>query len=172
MKDKEKQPEETKNENSASQADEKKEIQKEEAEEDELTEIEALRAELETLREENRALKESREKEERQNSRMEKEIAEFSEYFPDTELSDVPESVWEEVRRGLPLSAAYARHEQKVRNQKRRADEVNEANGNRSGGSVAGGRDYYYSPSEVRKMSASEVKKNYTHIINSMKHWN
>lgn len=128
--------------------------------------------ELTLLRKQNEELKREIEERKSLGERLENEISEFSEMFPDVPLKDIPENIWEEVKRGLPLSAAFARHERKRVLGEMRAAEVNNASKEGSSGSVSGTTDYYYTAEEVRKMSASEVKKNYSHIINSMKHWN
>ena len=132
----------------------------------------SFEGELEELRRKNEEL--TRELEERRSmsGRLESEIYEFSEMFPDVALVEIPESIWAEVKSGLPLSAAYARHERKRALGEKKAAEANNAAREGSSGSVSGTPDYYYTADEVRKMSASEVKKNYSHIINSMKRWN
>ena len=50
---------------------------------------------------------------------------------------------------------------------------INARNAEQSSGAVTNTSDSgYFSPSEVRKMSSDEVKKNYSMIIESMKKWN
>lgn len=129
-------------------------------------------SELEALRRQNEDLKRELEERKTLSGRLETEISEFSEMFPEVALTDIPESIWAEVKSGLPLSAAYARHERKRTLGEKRAAEANDTARDNSSGSVTGTPDYYYSAEEVRKMSAAEVKKNYSHIINSMKRWN
>ena len=122
-------------------------------------EIEKLRAEVERL-----------------NARKTEffaEIKEFSELFGDNALSQIPESVWESASRGVPLAAAYALHEKKLANQRALAEKVNQKNAASSAGAIKGvSESGFYSPSEVRAMSAKDVKKNYNLIIESMKKWN
>lgn len=128
--------------------------------------------ELEELRQKNEEL--TRALEERRNfsQRLEGEIEDFSEMFPDVPLAEIPDEIWAEVKGGLPLSAAYARHERRLALTKKHTETVNEAAREGSSGALGARTEYYYSPDEVRKMTASEVKKNYSHIISSMKHWN
>ncbi|MBQ8207863.1 MAG: hypothetical protein IJZ89_03915 [Clostridia bacterium] len=128
--------------------------------------------ELQELRRKNDELRRELEERKALSGRLESEISEFSEMFPDVALTDIPESIWAEVKSGLPLSAAYARHERKRVLGEKRAAEINNTVRESSSGSVSGTPDYYYTAEEVRKMSAAEVKKNYSHIINSMKRWN
>ena len=129
-------------------------------------------SELEKLRRENKALSEELEQRKKLGERLESEISEFSEMFEGTSLSEVPDDVWAEVKKGLPLSAAFARHEKKRTLKETHARSVNENAREHSSGAMNGAGDYYYTPDEVKKMSAAEVKKNYSHIISSMKHWN
>lgn len=50
---------------------------------------------------------------------------------------------------------------------------INARNAEQSSGAVTNTTDSgYFSPTEVRKMSSDEVKKNYSMIIESMKKWN
>jgi hypothetical protein len=132
---------------------------------EELSELDALKArnaELEKALEERKSISE----------RLEGEISEFSEMFPDVPLSEIPDEIWNEVKMGLPLSASYARHERKRTLSQKKAEEANKNAIEKSSGSVTGTSDHYFTADQVRKMSAAEVKKNYSHIINSMKHWN
>ena len=127
--------------------------------------------ELETLRMQNEELRRELEERKAIAERLESEIGEFSEIFPDVPLSEIPDDIWNDVKKGIPLSASYAKHEKKRMMNEAYALSVNNSSAEKSSGSVTGSTDRYYSPDEVRKMSASEVKKNYSHIISSMKHW-
>ena len=135
----------------------------------EKSELDKLYEELDTLKGElarRDALDES-------NKRMLRECEEFREYFPDSELSSVPDEVWESVKGGVPLAAAYALYSRKNELHKNRINEINQRNKDMSAGSVKrGGEDKFYSPSEVRAMTREQVKSNYTDIIESMRHWN
>lgn len=128
-------------------------------------ELSRLRTELEDLR---AALAER----DASFARMSNECAEFSELFPDTPLKSVPDEVWQSVRAGIPLPAAYAYSEVRRRHREEAARIVNEANRTSSSGSLSPSSNDYYSPDEVRAMSAAEVRENYQKIINSMKMWN
>ncbi len=132
---------------------------------DKAAEISDLRAEIERLR---------RQLDEQQKSfeRMSREVAEFSELFPEKDLSSLPGEVWENVRRGMPLAAAYAYEAARRDKIARYAAEVNAKNRECSAGHIDGrGGTDYFSPAEVRSMSASEVRNNYTKILDSMKLW-
>lgn len=136
---------------------------------EEKSELDLLKEELESLRGEiarRDALDES-------NKRMLRECEEFKEYFPNSELSSVPDEVWESVKGGVPLAAAYALYARREELHRSRIDEFNQRNKLMSAGSVKrGGEERFYSPSEVRSMTREQVKSNYTDIIESMRHWN
>lgn len=128
--------------------------------------IESLKAEIETLKE---AIRQKNE----QQERLTREIGEFSELFPETPPSAIPEEIWEEVRRGIPLAAAFALREKKEQMRTSKIVEVNKRNSLRSAGMAGvGTAGEYFTPDEVRAMSRGEVKANYEKIISSMKKWN
>ena len=145
-----------------------------EAEEEESIETESVeKDELASLREELCRLR--AELEERKNSleRLGKEISEFSELFPNEPLTALPDSGWESVRGGIPLAAAYALYRRKTELRIEKANATNRKNNEMSTGAI--GRDTtenFYTPDEVRAMSRSEIKKNYSKILDSMKKWN
>lgn len=128
-------------------------------------ELEVLRSELERLRSELDGRRESYE-------RMSREYDEFRELFPGRDISRLPDDVWESVRRGIPLAAAAAYEEAKRQKLEKEAAEVNRRNLGSSSGALDTRTDApYYSPAEVRAMSASEVRSNYPKIMDSMKFW-
>ena len=124
-------------------------------------EPERLRQELNELRRELDDLR-----------KAQSECAEFAELYPKVSLSDLPDSVWEDVGRGLPVAAAYALFERREAHLKRLADQVNAQNRSRSAGALANARAGHLSPAEVRSMSPAEVRKNYQSIMQSMQKWN
>ena len=128
--------------------------------------VESLKAELDALR---RELEEKRAAFER----MSYEITEFSELFPTVSVSSIPDSVWESVKSGIPLSASYALYEKKTALLLTDAKKVNQKNSALSTGPL--GREPasdFFSPDEVKAMSRDEVRKNYSKIMESMKKWN
>jgi hypothetical protein len=105
--------------------------------------------------------------------RMTRECAEFMGLYPDTSLRSLPDTVWESVKEGVPIAAAYALYEKKRDAEARRAAEHNERVSSAAAPSSGGGTDdFYFSPAEVRRMSQGEVKQNYTKILESMRRWN
>ena len=123
------------------------------------TEIERLRIELE----ETKSL----------HARMANELGEFHALFPDVNTVSIPESIWEQVKSGIPLAASYALYEKKCNLHREHAAKINLRNAKKSPG--AAGKDTpaeYFSPDEVRAMSQAEVRNNYQKILESMKKWN
>ena len=131
-----------------------------------LPSVEELHAELARLRaelEETKSL----------HARMAAELGEFQALFPEVSVSALPESIWEQVRSGIPLAASYALYEKKCILHREHAAKINMQNAKKASG--AAGKDTpaeYFSPDEVRAMSQSEVRKNYQKIMESMKKWN
>lgn len=126
----------------------------------------ALQAEVERLTDELRAKTAEAEL-------IKGELGEFSELFPGIVPEDIPTSVWESVKRGNSLAAAYAVHHRRQQLRAERVRSVNEANARRSsGGAGRGAGAEFFTPDEVRAMSQSEVRANYTRILDSMKKWN
>lgn len=100
------------------------------------------------------------------------EIGDFVVLFPDVPVEELPDEVWESVRAGAPLAAAYALYEKKKYADARRIAAINAKNASRSPG--AAGTDTaseYFTPDEVRRMSRAEVHANYSKIKESMKKW-
>lgn len=132
----------------------------------EADELETLRAEVASLRaelEEKKAMAEA----------VTAELAEFSELFPETDVKSLPEDVWEIVRSGNSLAASFALYQKKAEARDAQIRAVNEQNARMSSGKLSGGAAAeYFTPADVRAMSQSEVKANYTKIIESMKKWN
>ena len=128
-------------------------------------EIAYLKAELDSLKKE---LDESR----AFYGRLEAECYEFSELYPSVPLSTLPDSIWQSVKNGVPLAAAYALEESRTALASMRAEAINGENRNMSSGSLKNdSRRDYFTPEQVRAMSAAEVRANYTKIINSMSKW-
>ena len=128
---------------------------------------------LRVLKREIDELKRQLSERDREFERMTRECAEFGELYPDVPLRSLPDSVWDGVKNGVPIAASYALYEKKRAAEARRAAKLNEQNSSYSVGSAGDfSDDSYFSPSEVRRMSPLEVKKNYTKILESMRRWN
>ncbi len=105
------------------------------------------------------------------SDRMTRECEEFEAYFPEVSLRTLPDSVWTQVRAGVPLAAAYALYERGLQNQKRAAEEQTARRDALSVGLPGAAQSNYFSPSQVRAMSRQEVRENYDRIFESMRHW-
>ena len=128
-------------------------------------------SELEHLRRELNEFRAQLEGQAREMQRIGMEYAEFCELYPNRSPEEIPDDVWESVRRGVPLSAAYALSERKRYRTQEKARQLNEANRRRSSGSVEGTSNGYFSADEVRAMTQSEVRANYQKILLSMQKW-
>lgn len=126
--------------------------------------LEQLRNELNTLR------REINERDEHLR-RMSAEYEEFYHLYPDASPEAIPDCVWNDVKKGIPLAAAYALTQQRKRRTEELAAASNLENARRSFGAVSGDVSDYFSPDEVRAMSQSEVRANYQSIMRSMPKW-
>jgi hypothetical protein len=136
---------------------------------EELDELSLLKSEIDSLRQELR----TRDEREQANSRMLNELTEFSEYFPDVDIHHIPSEVWEQVKNGTSISAAFALNLRKIELEKKKVSDFNDKNRRISAGSLLGGEgEKYYSPAEVKRMTPAQVKSHYDDIIESMRHWN
>ena len=125
-----------------------------------------LRAEIDKIRAELEGISSKR-------SEFISEIKEFTSIFGAESVSKIPEEVWESMNRGVPLAAAYALYEKKAIQRAELTEIVNKKNASMSAGAINNAiAPGFFSPTEVRAMSAKEVKKNYNRIIESMKKWN
>lgn len=127
-------------------------------------EPERLRKELTRLRDEIRSTRETL-------LRQEAEFFEFRSLYPGVPLSSLPDAVWDDVRRGIPLTAAFALSERRRVLAEKQAAEANRKNGDRDYGAVSGSASGFLSAREVRAMSPAEVRENYTEIMLSMPKW-
>ncbi|MBQ8275912.1 MAG: hypothetical protein IJZ02_04740 [Clostridia bacterium] len=124
-------------------------------------ELAALRAEADALRSELAAQR-----------KLAGQLREFSALYPETAAEEIPESVWDAVKGGLPLAAAYALHERRAMLARAEAEAEQEKARIRSSGALeGGGGDLFYSPAEVRAMNAAQVRQNYSAILASMQRW-
>ena len=129
--------------------------------------------ELDILRNEVKSLKAQLEEKSAIAERISAELGELAQLFPEVTPSAIPEEVWDDVRNGTSLAAAYALYERRIFIKDRRTNEINEKNARLSSGKAGSAAvKEFFSPDEVRAMSQSEVRANYSKIIESMKKWN
>ena len=129
--------------------------------------MEQLRSELKLLREEI-AQRDARLK---QDARVDREYAEFSNLFPGVSVDSLPDEIWKDVKNGTSLAAAYALAERKQAIALGRAKDTNTSNRARSAGAIQNAQNHEYSPAEVRAMSSQEVRANLPKIMRSMQKW-
>ena len=128
-------------------------------------------SELECIRRELSLLRAQLDGQARAMQKIGIEYAEFCDLYPDKSPEDFPDEVWDSVRQGIPLSAAFALAERKKQRLKEKAQLLNEENKRRSSGAVERAASGYFTPSEVRAMSQAEVRANYQNILLSMANW-
>ncbi|MBQ5893079.1 MAG: hypothetical protein IIW78_02375 [Clostridia bacterium] len=126
--------------------------------------MDALRGELRRLEEQLR-LRDAR------FSALGTECEEFCTLYPEIPLSSLPDAVWQDVQKGIPLAAAYALAERRRIRREASARESNQQNRLRSTGELRPASTDFFSPAEVRAMSPSEVRANYQSILKSMQKW-
>lgn len=105
-----------------------------------------------------------------EKTRFDTETEEFFEKYPDEDIDGIPERVWESVKKGRNLSAAYAEYAEEKKKAEAEAELINEQNAANSSGRI-GERPAraVYTAKEVASMSADMIKANYDDIIESMK---
>lgn len=127
---------------------------------------EELKKEVDTLRDELN-------KEKNKLSGFVNQLKELYELYPDADINSISDDIWKGALTGTPVAAAYALYQRRCEVAKQRASETNKQNREKCVGGIAGNNDNgYFSPSEVRNMTPTQVRENYTKIIDSMNHWN
>ena len=122
-----------------------------------LSELESLRSRLETA------------------ERTAREISagwrEFTELYPEADISSLPDSFNSAIERGIPPAAAYALELRRKEVRLARIKAADQRARELSAGKLDPVDDTLYSPDEVRAMPPSEVRKNMEKIRRSMKSW-
>ena len=122
-----------------------------------LAELEALRSRLESA------------------ERTAREISagwrEFTELYPDADISSLPDSFNAAIERGIPPAAAYALELRRKEVRLARIKAADKRARELSAGKLDPADDTLYSPDEVRAMTTTEVRKNIEKIRRSMKSW-
>ncbi len=96
---------------------------------------------------------------------------EFSELYPEADLSALPDSFNAALERGIPPAAAYALEMRRREVTRAKIEAADRKARELSSGRINGAEDSLYSPDEVRAMPPAEVKKNIEKIRRSMKSW-
>jgi hypothetical protein len=122
-----------------------------------LSELEGLRSRLETA------------------ERTAREISagwrEFTELYPEADISSLPDSFNAALERGIPPAAAYALEMRRKEVRLARIKAADQRGRELSAGKLDPADDTLYSPDEVRAMPPAEVRKNIEKIRRSMKSW-
>ena len=96
---------------------------------------------------------------------------EFTELYPDADISSLPDSFNADIERGIPPAAAYALELRRREVRLARIEAADRRAREMSSGRISTTDDSLYSPDEVRAMPPSEVRKNMEKIRRSMKSW-
>lgn len=128
-------------------------------------------AELARLRSELTSLRQELTQKQELALRFGKECAEFQELYPEVSLSAVPDEVWDSVKNGVPLSAAFALAERRRSRLEACAQKSNRSNLTSSAGELREHTPGYFSFDEVKRMSRAEIRQNYDGILRSMQKW-
>ena len=102
------------------------------------------------------------------------DIRELRSLFPEITPEDIPDEVWEKVKKGGELTANYALFVLKQKMEEERIALQNRKNEEKAPPRLkqsAKGEDYF-SPETVRAMSPEEIRRHYTAILKSMDSWN
>lgn len=96
---------------------------------------------------------------------------EFTELYPDADISSLPDSFNAALERGIPPAAAYALELRRREVTRIKIAEADRKAREQSFGRIQTAEDSLYSPAEVRAMKPAEVRKNIEKIRRSMKSW-
>ena len=96
---------------------------------------------------------------------------EFTELYPDADISSLPDSFNAALERGIPPAAAYALELRRREVTRLKIEEAERKGREFSSGRIETAEDSLYSPDEVRAMPPAEVRKNMEKIRRSMKSW-
>lgn len=99
---------------------------------------------------------------------MQTELQEFLTAYPSVDLDDVPLQVWEKVKTGTTLCAAYSEYEASRKETEKAADEANAKNSAVPGAVSGSGKRATLTAKEVAAMTPAQVKANYAEILASM----
>ncbi len=104
-------------------------------------------------------------------ARFHQESSQLALLYPEVSPASLPDAVWEDIKLGVPMAAAYALFLRKEEQKAASAAAYHRQNSRRSPGGMTPSREEFYSPAEVRAMSREEVKRHYHSIMKSMEAW-
>ncbi len=126
---------------------------------------------VKSAREDKRRARADRRRAENEKS-LDSDVKLFCKLFPAVKAESIPESVWADTERGIPLPYAYAFYLMTEQSDSAYAEGVN---GKNSDGAIPpvegvdGGGEF--SMNEVEGMSPATVKKNFPAILRSIAKW-
>ena len=104
---------------------------------------------------------------------LESELKILFELFPDINVDDIPDEVFEKSDNGKSLAAQYALYYLKEEKKKAEQKEKEEENLKAATPDVKNAtQDAYFTPDDVRGMTEAEIRRNYKTIMKSMEKWN
>lgn len=127
----------------------------------------------EQIREEVSAEEPEREDIKDDGARRREDVELLLSLFPKLNASAVPDEVWDRVREGDSLSAAYCLWLVKTVKEKKRIDGVNSRNAHAALPPVSDDseREGFFTRDTVRNMSREQIRKNLDRILKSMDSW-
>lgn len=131
--------------------------------------IQQMQTTISSLKEQIAELEQARDTQEK----MLGQLSDFASLFPAVDIDTVPESVWESVKKGTSLAAAYALYEKRMEAERVKIERINSINSLKSAGAAGKNTaNEYFTPDDVKKMSRAEVRSNFSKIKKSMAKWN
>lgn len=111
--------------------------------------------------------------EKRVKKNLEEEFKILFEIFPELDVDNIPDELFEKCEEGRGLAAEYAlwylgEEKKKGEMEKKKEENLKSAPPNVKDSS----EPVYFTPDEVRAMSEKEIRKNYKTIMKSMEKWN
>ncbi len=107
------------------------------------------------------------------SDKLKQDINELLELFPKLKANAVPDEVWDRVREGDSLCAAYCLWVVKNAKEQLRIRDVNDKRSHAAPPPVAdkGEGEEFFTRDTVKNMSPQQVRKNFKAILNSMDRW-
>ena len=106
------------------------------------------------------------------DSVLSEDVKQFRRLFPDVAAEDIPENVWADMEKGIPLVYAYAFYTLTDGKTNTYADGVNARNTEASPPPVGESADEgELSMEEVEAMSPKAVKRNFARVLRSIGKW-
>lgn len=119
--------------------------------------------------------------EQQKQQQKQQQYREFFNEYPNVKPEDVPQEVWQDVNRGVPLTYAYAKHDNRVKSELLaklqkganviKSNAVNQQNSPSALNDTSGKLPAYFTREMVEKMSRKETDKHISQILKDMQTW-